>query len=112
MVCHKYTKHIEKLLFNASIGALAFFYNSIVKESTFSGRKAGGKSNNGGGEDVTLAQLLESPSLSTLASALTLTGNTGCSLNIVFFPKILKYSGLLPFNVFPAVSVCVHTPGR
>ena len=33
---------------------------------------------------------------------------TGCSLNIVFFPKILKYSGLC----FPSVSVCVHKPGR
>ena len=30
---------------------------------------------------------------------------TGCSLNIVFFPKIFKYSGLC----FPSVSVCVHT---
>ena len=41
--------------------------------------------------------------------------NTGCSLNIVFFPKILKYSGLLPFSVLPRcqcvflVSVCTHT---
>ena len=26
---------------------------------------------------------------------------TGCSLNIVLFPKILKYSGLWPFSVFP-----------
>ena len=26
---------------------------------------------------------------------------TGCSLNIVFFPKILKYSGLWPFSVCP-----------
>ena len=26
---------------------------------------------------------------------------TGCSLNIVFYSRILKYSGLLPFSVFP-----------
>ena len=26
---------------------------------------------------------------------------TGCSLNIVFFPKILEYSGLWPSSVFP-----------
>ena len=26
---------------------------------------------------------------------------TGCSLNIVFFPKILEYSVLWPFSVFP-----------
>ena len=26
---------------------------------------------------------------------------TGCSINIVSFPKILKYSGLWPFSVFP-----------
>ena len=39
----------------------------------------------------------------------------GCSLNIVFFSKILKYFGLLPFSVFSrslfslGVSVCSHT---
>ena len=34
---------------------------------------------------------------------------TGCSLNIVFFSKILKYSGLC-FSLFSlAVSVCTHT---
>ena len=33
---------------------------------------------------------------------------TGCSLNIVFFPKILKYSGLWPFSVFPRCQ-CVYT---
>ena len=27
--------------------------------------------------------------------------DTGCSLNIMFFSKILEYSGLLPFSVFP-----------
>ena len=34
--------------------------------------------------------------------------DTGCSLNIVFFPKILKYSGLWPFSVFPRCQ-CVYT---
>ena len=44
--------------------------------------------------------------------------HTECSLNIVFFPKILKYFGLWPFSVslcflcFPSVSVCAHTPVR
>ena len=39
-----------------------------------------------------------------------LSSATGCSLNIVFFPKILEYSGLWPFSVFPyGVSVCTHT---
>ena len=33
---------------------------------------------------------------------------TGCSLNIVSFPKILKYSGLWPFSVFPRCQ-CVFT---
>ena len=33
---------------------------------------------------------------------------TGCSLNIVFFPKILKYYGLWPFSVFPRCQ-CVYT---
>ena len=33
---------------------------------------------------------------------------TGCSLNSVFFPKILKYSGLWPFSVFPRYQ-CVYT---
>ena len=33
---------------------------------------------------------------------------TGCSLNIVFFQKILEYSVLC----LPLASVCVHTPGR
>ena len=32
----------------------------------------------------------------------------GCSLNIVFFPKILKYSRLWPFSVFPRCQ-CVYT---
>ena len=32
----------------------------------------------------------------------------GCSLNIVFFSRILKYSGLLPFSVFPRCQ-CVYT---
>ena len=39
---------------------------------------------------------------------------TGCSLNIVFFPKILKYFGLWPFSVFPWCQ-CVyytHQEGR
>ena len=36
-------------------------------------------------------------------------GSTGCSLNIVFFPKILEYSILCPFSVFLGVSVCTHT---
>ena len=34
--------------------------------------------------------------------------NTGCSLNIVFFPIYEKYSGLWPFSVFPRCQ-CVHT---
>ena len=33
---------------------------------------------------------------------------TGCSLNIVFFSKILKYSELLPFSVFPRRQ-CMYT---
>ena len=34
--------------------------------------------------------------------------STGCSLNIVvFFSKILKYSGLFPFSL--GVGVCTHT---
>ena len=33
---------------------------------------------------------------------------TGCSLNIVFFQKILKYSGLWPFSVLPRCQ-CVYT---
>ena len=33
---------------------------------------------------------------------------TGCSLNIVFFSKILKYSRLLPFSVFSRCQ-CVYT---
>ena len=33
---------------------------------------------------------------------------TGCSLNIVFFSKILKYSRLWPFSVFPRCQ-CVYT---
>ena len=37
---------------------------------------------------------------------------TGCSLNIVFFPKILKIFRTLAFHCFPSVSVWVHTPGR
>ena len=40
-----------------------------------------------------------------LLSYFLLEPDTGCSLNIVFFPKILKYSGLCS----PSVSVCVHT---
>ena len=39
---------------------------------------------------------------------LSVQRSTGCSLNIVFFPNYLKYSGLC----CPLVSVCVHTPGR
>ena len=35
---------------------------------------------------------------------------TGCSLNIMFFSKILKYSGVLPFSVFPRCQyMCTHT---
>ena len=34
--------------------------------------------------------------------------NTGCSLNIVFFLKILEYSGLWSFSVFPRCQ-CVYT---
>ena len=35
---------------------------------------------------------------------------TGCSLYNVFFPKILKYSGLWPFSVFPRCQCqCVYT---
>ena len=34
--------------------------------------------------------------------------HTGCSLNIVFFLKILKYSGLWSFSVFPLCQ-CVYT---
>ena len=34
--------------------------------------------------------------------------NTGCSLNIVFFPKILEYSGLWPSSVFFWCQ-CVYT---
>ena len=38
---------------------------------------------------------------------------TECSLNIVFFKKILKYSGLLPFSVFPwCQCVYTHQAGR
>ena len=33
---------------------------------------------------------------------------TGCSLNIMFFSKILKYSELFPFSVFPRCQ-CVNT---
>ena len=33
---------------------------------------------------------------------------TGCSLNIVFFLKILEYSGLWSFSVFPLCQ-CVYT---
>ena len=36
---------------------------------------------------------------------------TGCSLNIVFFPKILEYSRLCPFSVFPWCQ-CVYTHTR
>ena len=34
---------------------------------------------------------------------------TGCSLNIVFFSKILKHSGLWPFSVFPQCHCVSHT---
>ena len=34
--------------------------------------------------------------------------HTGCSLNVVFFPKILRYSRLWPFSVFPRCQ-CVYT---
>ena len=37
---------------------------------------------------------------------------TGCSLNNVFFSRILKYFRTLAFLCFPSVSVYVHTPGR
>ena len=33
---------------------------------------------------------------------------TECSFNIVFFPKILEYSGLLPLSVFTRYQ-CVYT---
>ena len=33
---------------------------------------------------------------------------TECSLNIVFFSNIFKYSGLWPFSVFPRCQ-CVYT---
>ena len=36
------------------------------------------------------------------------TLDTGCSLNIVFFPKTLRYSGLWPFSIFPRCQ-CVYT---
>ena len=39
---------------------------------------------------------------------LTFLKVTGCSLNIVFFLKILKYSGLWSFFVFPLYQ-CVYT---
>ena len=39
--------------------------------------------------------------------------DTGCSLNIVFLSKILKYSGLLPFSVFlRRHCVYTHQAGR
>ena len=38
----------------------------------------------------------------------TNTKYTGCSLNIVVFLKILKYSGLWPFSVLPLCQ-CVYT---
>ena len=34
--------------------------------------------------------------------------STGCSLNIVFFQKMLEYSGLWPFSTFPLCQ-CVYT---
>ena len=34
---------------------------------------------------------------------------TGCSLNIVFFPKIFEYSGLWSFSVLPWCRQCVYT---
>ena len=38
---------------------------------------------------------------------------TWCSLNIVFFPKILEYSGLWSFSVFPwCQCVYTHRAGR
>ena len=36
------------------------------------------------------------------------SSSTGCSSNIVFFPKILEYSGLWSFSVFPRCK-CVYT---
>merc|ERR1711860_37289 len=39
---------------------------------------------------------------------LNLQPPTGSSLNIVFFPKILKYSELWPFSVLPLCQ-CVYT---
>ena len=42
-----------------------------------------------------------------------LSSATGCSLNIVFFPKILEYSGLWPFSVFPWCQfLYTHQAGR
>ena len=38
----------------------------------------------------------------------TVSKSTGCSLNIVFSPKILKYSGLWSFSVLPRWQ-CVYT---
>ena len=38
--------------------------------------------------------------------------DTGCSLNIMFFSKILEYSGLLPFSVFPLCQCVYHSPDR
>ena len=35
----------------------------------------------------------------------------GCSLNILFFEKILEYSELWSFSIFPWCQ-CVHTAGR
>ena len=40
---------------------------------------------------------------------LIIVKDTGSSLNIVFFWKILKYSGLLHFSVFPRWCQCVYT---
>ena len=59
-----------------------------------------------------LIQLHPLSSLKIFCSPL-LEGGTGCSLNISFFPKILKYSGLWPFFVLPQCQ-CVykHKAGR
>ena len=40
--------------------------------------------------------------------AIAAASDTGCSLNIVFFSKILKYSALLLFSVFSRCQ-CVYT---
>ena len=51
--------------------------------------------------------------LCTVPNELKDEGGTGCSLNIVFFWKIFKYSRLWSFSVFPRCQcVYTHQPGR